>query len=88
MKSIGKLLSRILRFMDEKFGVSTVEYALIVVAVVGIVGGSAALMSDAFTDLFTDLQAELSSAVANVSQQVTPGTPSPSPNPAPQPAPG
>ena len=88
MKSIGELLSRILRIVDGKFGVSTVEYALVVVAVVGIVSANAAPMSDAFTGLFTDLSDELETAVGDVKQQVSPGPgsdPGPSPGPAPTP---
>ena len=73
MKSIGKFLGRVFRYLDEKLGVSTVEYALIVVAVVGIVGASAALMGDAFEELFNDLTAELDTAVNDVKNQVGAG---------------
>ena len=38
------------RFVADRRGVSTVEYALIVVAVIAIVGAVAATMSDAFTE--------------------------------------
>ena len=43
----------------DRRGVSTVEYALIVVAVIGIVGAVAATMSDAFDDLFSGLTSEM-----------------------------
>ncbi|MYE81109.1 MAG: Flp family type IVb pilin [Gammaproteobacteria bacterium] len=47
------------RFAADRRGVSTVEYALIVVAVIAIVGAVAATMGDAFDQLFTDLSTEM-----------------------------
>ena len=43
-------------------GVSTVEYALILVAVVGLVAAAAAMLGDEFDDLFTSLQTEMTAA--------------------------
>ena len=40
-------------------GVSTVEYALILVAVVGIVGGAVAVLSTEFDDVFKELKDEI-----------------------------
>ena len=40
-------------------GVSTVEYALILVAVVAIVGGAAVFLDDQFDVLFTELKAQV-----------------------------
>ena len=58
MKSIGRHLSRFRSFLQDKTGVSAVEYALIVVAVVGIVGVGIATLSEEFQAIFD--QAELS----------------------------
>ena len=73
MKSIGKHLGRLLRFIDDKWGVSTVEYALIVVAVIGVVGVGAAALSGAFTTLFADLTTEIAAASDDVSTAATGG---------------
>ena len=54
------------RFFKESRAVSTVEYALIVVAVIAIVGGAAALLGGAFKDLFTNLETEMDGSVAAV----------------------
>ena len=40
-------------------GVSTVEYALIMVAVVGIAGAGIAMFSDEFKNLFDQVEAEM-----------------------------
>ena len=48
-------------------GVSTVEYALMVVAVIAAVGGVAALLGGAFDDMFEDLSKEIGTAVTAVS---------------------
>lgn len=45
-------------------GVSTVEYALILVAVVGIVAGGAVMLGGDFQQLFTDLGDEIGRAEA------------------------
>ena len=67
------------RFLGERRGVSTVEYALIVVAVIAIIGVVAAQMSEAFQDLFTNLAAEMTTGVAEVADAggggATPATP-------------
>ena len=66
MDLIGKQLGRFLRFIDDKYGVSTVEYALIVVAVIGVVGVGAAALSDAFDSLFEDLTEQIEDASETV----------------------
>lgn len=78
MKSIGKHLGRSLRFIDDKCGVSTVEYALIVVAVIGVVGVGAAALSTAFDDLFDDLSTQINDASDTVSTAAK-GGPTPTP---------
>ena len=59
MKQAGKLLRRVLEYIEDRTGVSTVEYALIVVAVIAIVGAGAGVLSGAFTDMFTELKTQI-----------------------------
>ena len=66
MNKIGKHLGRFLRFVEDRTGVSTVEYALIVVAVIAIVGGGVGLLSGAFKTLFDDLTADMKAAPAAI----------------------
>ena len=47
------------RFLADLRGVSTVEYALIVVAIIGIIGAGAAVLGGAFGDLFEDLSDQM-----------------------------
>ena len=67
MAFIDKQLSRLrelaLRFLADLRGVSTVEYALIVVAIIGIVGAAAALLGGAFTAMFEELSGRMTGAV-------------------------
>ena len=62
MKSMGRHVGRFLRFLQDKTGVSAVEYALIVVAVVGLVGGGIAILTDNFQAIFTAAETELDGA--------------------------
>ena len=62
MNQSGNLVGRVLRYIDDRSGVSTIEYALIVVAVIAIVGAAAATLSGAFDTLFTDLTDQISTA--------------------------
>ncbi len=61
-----KLHLQIMRFVADLRGVSTVEYALIVVAIIGIVGAGAIVLGGAFGELFDDLEAEMTAGVGNV----------------------
>ena len=70
MNGFSRLLGRFLRFVEDRSGVSTVEYALIVVAVIGIVGIGAGLLTNAFEDLFGDLATEMGGAVDAVGADV------------------
>ena len=57
MESIGRQLGRVLRFIEDKTGVSAVEYSLIIVAVIAIIGvGAGILGNGAFEGLFQDLE--------------------------------
>ena len=51
------------RFVLEMKGVSTVEYALLVVGIIGIVGVGVAALSGAFTGMFATLSTRLTAAV-------------------------
>ena len=55
MSVISKILGRVLRFLGERSGVSTVEYALIVVAVIAIVGGGMTMLGGNFETMFTEI---------------------------------
>ena len=56
---VGRSLARVKAFFSDNHAVSTVEYALITVTVVVVVGTGAAVMSDAFQGLFDDLSDEI-----------------------------
>ena len=54
------------RFAKDRQAVSTVEYALIVIAVIAIVGTGAALLGGAFNNLFAGLENNLNNTVADI----------------------
>ena len=56
------LVRCVLAFLHGRRAVSTVEYALITIAVVSIVGGAIALLGDAFEGLFEELENGLETA--------------------------
>ena len=60
------LREQVMRFRDDIRGVSTVEYALIVVAVIAIVGVAAGLLGDAFQSTFEDLSERMTGAASDV----------------------
>ena len=66
MKSMGRHLGRFLRFLQDKTGVSAVEYALIVVAVVGLVGAGIAILTPNFQAIFTAAQTEMTDAKTKI----------------------
>ena len=64
-------------FRADTRGVSTVEYALIVVAIVAIVGGGATMLSNSFGQLFASLNTEIQDGVtqaASVDPSTTSGS--------------
>ena len=67
MSFIKKQLSRLnalaVKFAVDLRGVSTVEYALIVVGIIGIVGAAVIVLSGAFTQMFEDLSGRMTAAV-------------------------
>ena len=60
-------------YLVETSGVSTVEYALIVVAVIAIVGVGVATLGNAFDDLFTELSDEMGKAASVTMSQAKTG---------------
>ena len=68
---IGRAAGRIRDFFAESRAVSTVEYALIVVAVIAIVGIGAGMLSGAFKGLFTDLTDTMGDSVSDVQTEVS-----------------
>ena len=61
-----RLQARVVRFLLDARGVSTVEYALIVVAIIAIVAVAATLLGDAFETTFQDLSERMTSAAGQV----------------------
>lgn len=70
---IGRGVACVVRFVKESRAVSTVEYALIVVAVIAIVGAGAVVLGGGFDDLFDDLVDDMDGAaevVDNAGDQI------------------
>ena len=58
-------LAQVVRvFVASKHGVSTVEYALITLAVIGIVAGGITILGGQFESLWSNLGGQLSAAVS------------------------
>ena len=66
----AKLGVLVTRYAADLRGVSTVEYALIVVAIIGIVGVGAGILSGAFTALFEDLSTRMTQGAGAVASTV------------------
>jgi Flp pilus assembly pilin Flp len=65
------IAAKVSAFVADLRGVSTVEYALMVVAIVAAVALAAGLLGDAFQDLFEDLSKEMTAGVSTVSKAIT-----------------
>ena len=71
LKSFARRLqAQAMRFLLDVRGVSTVEYALIVVAIIAVVAVAAGLLGDAFTATFADLSDRMTDAAGDVSSAV------------------
>ncbi|MCZ0943925.1 MAG: Flp family type IVb pilin [Gammaproteobacteria bacterium] len=55
-------IARFLWLLKDRSGVSTVEYALIVVMVIAIIGGGVTVLSGGFDEMFKELATELKDA--------------------------
>ncbi len=63
--------AKVISFVLDLRGVSTVEYALMVVAIIGAVALAATFLGDAFEGLFKDLSEEMTAGVSKVATAVT-----------------
>lgn len=70
-KCASFVAARVTAFVADLRGVSTVEYALMVVAVIAAVALAAGLLGDAFSELFQDLSGEMTAGVGAVQTAVT-----------------
>lgn len=62
---LGKQWLKLRLFLKATSGVSTVEYALIVLAVISIVGVGIGVLSDSFSVMFENLEDDLSTGMAS-----------------------
>ena len=67
-RTLGHAIVSVKCFLLDRRGVSTVEYALIVVAIIAIVGVVAGQLSGAFGTLMADLTTEIGAASDDVSE--------------------
>ena len=58
-----ELAVRFVVFMREPFGVSTVEYALVVLGIIGIAGAGMFILGDGFEEVFTLLSGRMTAAI-------------------------
>ncbi len=70
-KFVSNMAARLTAFVADLRGVSTVEYALMVVAIIAAVALAAGFLGDAFEDLFKDLSGEMTTGVGIVKSKVT-----------------
>ena len=70
-KYVCSLAARFNAFVADLRGVSTVEYALMVVAIIAAVALAAGFLGDAFEELFKDLSKEMTTGVGSVKSKVT-----------------
>ena len=69
--ALAALSRRALRFGKDERGASMVEYALMVVAIIVVVGAGVGTLSGAFDTMFEGLSDELTGAVSAVSSSVS-----------------
>ncbi|MCY3819778.1 MAG: hypothetical protein OXH52_10525 [Gammaproteobacteria bacterium] len=70
-KCASCVAAKITAFFADLKGVSTVEYALMIVAIIGAVALAATFLGDAFEGLFKDLSEEMTKGVSKVATAVT-----------------
>ena len=70
-KFVSNMAARVTAFVADLRGVSTVEYALMVVAIIAAVALAAGFLGDAFEELFKDLSEEMTTGVGTVKSKVT-----------------
>lgn len=70
-KHVSTIAAKLTAFVADLRGVSTVEYALMVVAIIAAVALAAGFLGDAFDQLFKDLSDEMTTGVGTVKSKVT-----------------
>ena len=70
-RCVSWIAAKVTAFVADLRGVSTVEYALMVVAIVAAVGLAAGFLGDAFKELFKDLSTEMTTGVGAVKTAVS-----------------
>ncbi len=70
-KHASTIAAKLTAFVADLRGVSTVEYALMVVAIIAAVALAAGFLGDAFDQLFKDLSDEMTTGVGTVKSKVT-----------------
>ena len=69
-KFVSNMVARLTAFVADLRGVSTVEYALMVVAIMAAVALAAGFLGDAFSELFKDLSEEMTTGIGSVKSEV------------------
>ena len=70
-KCVSCIAAKVTAFVADLRGVSTVEYALMVVGIVAAVALAAGFLGDAFEELFKDLSTEMTTGVGKVKTAIT-----------------
>ncbi len=71
MNPVSRLAVHVTAFLRDLRGVSTVEYALLVVAAIAAFAIAAGFLGDAFDQLFQDLSTEMTTGVGTIKSKVT-----------------
>ncbi|MDE0225712.1 MAG: hypothetical protein OXP28_11300 [Gammaproteobacteria bacterium] len=71
LRNVARIAAKVSAFMADIRGVSTVEYALMVVAIIAAVALAAGFLGNAFEELFKDLSDEMTTGVGVVKSKVT-----------------
>ena len=70
-KCVSCIAAKVTAFVADLRGVSTVEYALMVVGIVAAVAVAATFLGDAFEQLFKDLSKEMTTGVGKVQTAIS-----------------
>ena len=68
-KGLRRLSMHVRQFFGNRSGVSAIEYALLVVAVLGLAAGGVAVLTGGFKTLFEETQEQLEKGVGQVRKQ-------------------
>ena len=69
-KSAACIAAKVTAFVADLRGVSTVEYALMVVGIVAAVALAAGFLGNAFEDLFKDLSKQMTGGIGDVTKAI------------------